>query len=146
MQLKANYTDQSYMHKPESIMENHLIPDRSQVQVVICTNKRKYQQLDLFNKGKQKTGQILGPWQRPKKLWNMNVIVIIVIVRTFRTITKNMENTLEQLEFRGRIEYVWSVINVSKIKLYISFILRLKGRHLRNLFSKEMISRHLDEV
>ena len=41
-----------------------------------------------------------------KKLWNMKVTIIPIVVGAFGTITKGLLNGLEDLEIRGRVETI----------------------------------------
>ena len=41
-----------------------------------------------------------------KKLWCMKMIVIPIVVDAFETVSKNPEKRLDELEIRGRIEFI----------------------------------------
>ena len=41
-----------------------------------------------------------------KKLWNVRVMVIVVVVSTLRTVLKALEKSVEELEISGRIEII----------------------------------------
>ena len=41
-----------------------------------------------------------------KRLWNMRVTVILIVVGALGTVSKGLESGLEELEFRGRTETI----------------------------------------
>ena len=41
-----------------------------------------------------------------KKLWNMKVTIIPIVIGAFRTVTKGLLKGMEDLEFRGRVETI----------------------------------------
>ena len=57
-------------------------------------------------KGKSKKAQIDKHLDLARKLWNMRVKVIKIIICTFRTVPKGLERELEEVEIRGRIEII----------------------------------------
>ena len=50
------------------------------------------------------TGTLLGGW---KKLWNMKVTIIPIVIGAFGTVTKGLLMDLEDLEVEGRVEHYW---------------------------------------
>ena len=46
---------------------------------------------------------MLGNW---KKLWNMKVTIILIVIRAFGTVTKGLLMGLEDLEIRGKVETI----------------------------------------
>ena len=63
------------------------------------------------NKRERKYGQIVRPWQRPeKKIWNIKVMVISLVVGTLGSIARGLIKSLEELEIRRRIETIQSAV------------------------------------
>ena len=61
------------------------------------------------NKRKRKDKHIPGPCQRSKKKqWNMKVTVIPIVISALETVSKGLEERLEELEIGGRIETIQS--------------------------------------
>ena len=62
------------------------------------------------NQRKWKTGQVTGPYQRPKKmLGNRKVTVIPNVSGTLRTIPTGLKKRLEELEIRRRAGTIQSI-------------------------------------
>ena len=47
-----------------------------------------------------------------KKLWNMRVTVIPIIVGALRTVPKGLEKRLEERQIRGRIETIQTIVSI----------------------------------
>ena len=114
------------MHKPESVLENethkilwdfeiktdHLIPARRPDLVLINKKERTCQLVDFAVpadhrvklKENEKMDKYLDLARELKKLWNMKVKVIPIVVGALGTVPKGLEKSLENLEIRGRIE------------------------------------------
>ena len=45
-----------------------------------------------------------NPKELKKKLWNMKVTVLSIVIGTFDTVTKELVERLKDLEIRGRVE------------------------------------------
>ena len=54
----------------------------------------------------RKNGQILGSCLRAKKLWHMRMTVIPIVDGALGIVAKGLENRLEELEIRKRIETI----------------------------------------
>ena len=124
------------MHKPESILENetHWIPWDFEIQtdllilatkpnLVISNKKRKaaiqwtllsLQATDWNSKKAKRERQVLGPFLRTKKLWNMRMTVIPIVIGILGTISKSLERRLEEMEIKGRIS---DHLNYSIVKI-----------------------------
>ena len=53
---------------------------------------------------KRKLSTYLDLASELKKLWNMKVTIVPIVIGTFGTITKGLLKGLEDLEFGGRVE------------------------------------------
>ena len=53
-----------------------------------------------------KESQKIEPYQRTKKLWNMKMTVLLIIVGVLGTVPISFGKRLEKLEIRGRIETI----------------------------------------
>ena len=116
------------MHKPESFLENethkiiwdfevqtdHLIPAR-RPDLVLIDKKRKTCHLVDFAvpadhrvkmKEREKIDKYLDLARELRKLWNMRVKVIPIVIGALGTIPKGLEKSLDELEIRGRIETI----------------------------------------
>ena len=49
-----------------------------------------------------------------KKLWNMRVVVIPIIIVALCTVTKGLEQGLGDLEIRGRVETILTIIEIGQ--------------------------------
>ena len=54
----------------------------------------------------KKDRQILESCQKNENLWNMEVILIPIVVGGFVTYSKNQEKRLDEIEIRGRIQTI----------------------------------------
>ena len=68
----------------------------------LCSSDRPLSE----NQKKEKERKILGPCYRTEKLRNMRVTDIPIEIGALRTIHKDLEKVLEELEIRGRIETI----------------------------------------
>ena len=90
--LRGAFTEEAYM-RWSWIITCHL------VDFTVPVNPQRE------NERKRKDWQILGAYQRTKKkLWNMKVIAIPIVVDVLGTIPKGVEKRLKKLKIRGRIE------------------------------------------
>ena len=121
------------MHKQESILENamhkilwdseiqtdHLIPIRRPGLVLINKQTKNKQKrtfcLEDFAvqadhsvkiKESEKINKYLGLANELKKMWNMWVIVMPIVVGALGTVPKVLKRGLEQLKIRGRIKTI----------------------------------------
>ena len=116
------------MHNPASVLENdthklqwdfdiqtdHLISDRRpELIIIIIIIKRTLKILGfavpadhrIKLKESEKKDKFWGlARELKKKLWNMKVTVISIVIGAFGTVTKGLIIGLEDLEIRGRVE------------------------------------------
>ena len=126
--LNFNPTTKWYMHKPESVIENethkilwnfkihmdHLIQARRSDLVLINKGKKKrichlvVFTLPVDHRVKIKKREMINKYldlaREQKKLWDMLVTVILIVVGALGTVPKGLERGLEQSEIRIRIE------------------------------------------
>ena len=100
------------MHNPAPVLENathkllldfniktdHLIPARRPDLIII--NKRKKQ------KESEKKDKYLDLARELKKLWNMKVTIVPIVIGALGTMTKGLLKGLEDLEIGGRTETI----------------------------------------
>ena len=48
--------------------------------------------------------------RRLKKLWNMKVTIILIVIGAFGTVTKGLQKGLEDLEVGGRVETIQTTV------------------------------------
>ena len=122
--FKFDHTNKWYMHNPASILENdshklqwdfniqtdHLIPARRQQLMVINEEKKRSckivdftvpadHRINLKECAKNLAREL-------KKLWNMKVSIVPIVIGAFGTITKWLLKGLEDLEVGGRVETI----------------------------------------
>ena len=100
------------------INTDHLIPDRRPDLIIINNNKKKKRELakivdfavpaDHRIKLKEcaKKDKYLDLARELKKLWNMQVTIIPIVIGAFGTVTKGLLKGLENLEVGGRVETI----------------------------------------
>ena len=79
------------MHNPVSVSES--VSANHRMKLKECEKKDKY--LDLA--------------RELKKLWNMNVTIIPIMIGAFGTVTKGSLKGLEDLEVGGRVETIQTI-------------------------------------
>ena len=130
--FKFDHTNQWYMHKLGPVLENdshkllwdfniqsdHLIPARRPELVIINKKKKKRKRIckivDLAVSADHrinlkecaKKDKYLDLPRELKKLWNMKVTIVPIVIGAFGTITKGSSKGLEDLEVGGRIEII----------------------------------------
>ena len=114
------------MHKPAPVLENdthkllwdfniqtdHLIPVRRPD--LINKKKRTCKIVDFADpadhrvklKECEKKDKYLGLARELKKLWNMQVTIIPIVIGAFGTVSKGLLKGLEDLEIDGRVETI----------------------------------------
>ena len=123
--FKFEHTNKWYIHNPASVQEkdthkllgafdiqtDHRWPD-----LIIINNKKKRtskivdfavladQRIKL--KEREKKDKYLDITRELKKLQNMKVTIIPVVINAFGTVTKGLSKGLEDLEVRGRMETI----------------------------------------
>ena len=107
------------MHNPAPVLENdthkllwdfniqtdHLIPAR-RPNLIIINNKKKKRICKINLKECEKKDKYLDLARELKKLWNMKVTIVPIVIGTFGTITKGLLKGLEDLEVGGRVETI----------------------------------------
>ena len=115
------------MHKPETIQENetHIILWDFEIQTdpLILTRRPDLvivkKKVNLPNSAlccpsgpqsekreKKKETQVLRPYQRIQKLWNIKVTGIPIVICALRIISKGLVRGMEEVEIRGRTETI----------------------------------------
>ena len=114
------------MHNPAPLLQNdthkllwdfdiqtdHLISARRPDLMIINKKKKIYKILDfavpvdhrIKLKECEKRDKYLDLARELKKLWNMKVTIIPIVIRAFGTVTKGLLKGLEDLEVGGRVE------------------------------------------
>ena len=115
--IEFDHTIKWYIHKSESILENaiqrilynfeiqmdHLISAR-RLDLMLINKKKYYHLIDVAVledhrmkiKIKQNERKILRPCQRTKKLWNIRVTVILIVVGALGMVSKGLKKSLEE--------------------------------------------------
>ena len=116
------------MHNPAPVLENdshkllwdfniqtdHLIPARRPDLIIINKNKGTFKIVDfavpadhrIKQKECEKKDNYLDVDRELKKLWNMQVTIIPIVIGAFGTVTKGLLKGLEDLEVGGRVETI----------------------------------------
>ena len=117
------------MHNPAPVLENathkllwdfniqtdHLIPDRRPDLIIINKKKKRTCKIVDFAvpadhriklKECEKKDKYLNLARELKKLWNMQVTIIPIVIGAFGTVTKGLLKGLEVLEVGGRVETI----------------------------------------
>ena len=63
-------------------------------------------------KESEKRDKYLDLARELKKLWNMKLTVIPIVINAFGTVTKGLVKGLEDLEIRGRVETIQSTASL----------------------------------
>ena len=125
--FKFHYTNKWYMHNPAPVLENdtHKLlwdfdihgspnlsqksrPNNKQQKMKICkivdfavpTNYR------IKLKECEKKDNYLDIARELRKLWNMKVTIILIVIGAFSTVTKGLFKGLEDLEVGGRVQTI----------------------------------------
>ena len=127
--FKFDHTNKWYMHNPAPVIENdthkllwdfdtqtdHLISARKPDLIMINKKKKKICKIVDFAvpadhriklKECEKRDKYLDLAWELKKLWNMKVTIIPIVIGAFSTITKGLLKGLEDLEVGGRVETI----------------------------------------
>ena len=116
------------MHNPEVVLENnthkllwdfdihtdHLISARGPNLIIINKKKRTFKIVNfavpadhkIKLKECEKKDKYLDLARELKKLWNMKVIIIPIVIGAFGTVTKGLLKGQEDLEVDGRVETI----------------------------------------
>ena len=126
--FKFDHTNRWYMHNPAPVLENdshkllwafdiqtdHLIPARRPDLIIINKKKRTCKIVHfavpadhrIKQKECEKKDKYLDFAREMKKLWNMQVTLIPIVIGAFGTVTKGLVKGLEVLEVGGRVETI----------------------------------------
>ena len=130
--FKLDHANKWYIHYLESIMENdahkilwdfeiqtdHLISARRPVIINNNNNKKRTCRVVDFAvpadhriklKESKERDKYLDLARELKKLWNMKVMVIPIVIGVLGTLTKGLELGLEKLEISGRVETIQTI-------------------------------------
>ena len=132
--FQFDHTNKWYMHNPAPVLENdshkllwdfniqtdHLIPARRPDLIIINNKKKKKKKkrkrickIVVFAvpadnrinlKEREKKDKYLDLARELKKLWNMKVMIVPIVIGALGTITKGLLKGLEDLEVGGRVE------------------------------------------
>ena len=125
--IEIDHTNKWYMHNPASVLENdthklrwdfdiqtdHLISARRRDLIIITKKKRICKIVDFAVPADHRIK--LKEWEKDKylnfarelkKLWNMKLTVIPIVIGAFATVTKGLLKGLGDLEFEGRVETI----------------------------------------
>ena len=126
------------MHSPTSHIENdthkllwdfdtqtdHLISARRPDLMIINNNKKKKKRISkivdfavpadhrIKLKESEKKDKYLDLARELKKLWNMKVTIIPIVIDAFGTVTKGSLKGLEALEIKGRVETIQTTTRI----------------------------------
>ena len=128
--FKFDNTNEWYMHRPALVLENdthkllcdfniethHLISARRPDLIIINKKKKKKicKIVDFAVPGDhriklkecEKRDKYLDLARELKKQWNMKVTIVPIVIGAFRTVTKGLLKSLEDLEVGGRVETI----------------------------------------
>ena len=129
--LKFEHINKWYVHNPAPILENnthkllwnfdiqtdHLISARIPDRIIINKKKRTSKIVNfavpadhrLKLKECEKKVKYLDLAREVKKLWNMKVTIIPIVIGAFGTVTKWLLKGLEDLEVGGRVETIQTI-------------------------------------
>ena len=126
--FKFDHTNKWYMHNPAPVLENathkllwdfniqtdHLIPAIRPDLIIINKKKRTCKIVDfavpadhrIKLKECEKKDKYLDLVRELKKLWNIQVTIIPIVIGAFGTVTKGLLKGLEDLEVGGQVETI----------------------------------------
>ena len=98
-----------------NIQTDHLIPARRPDLIIINKKKKRICKIDDFAvpadhrinlKEREKKDKYLDLARELKKLWNMKVTIVPIVIGALGTVTKGLLKGLEDLEIGGRVETI----------------------------------------
>ena len=135
--FKFDYINKWYMHNLAPLIENdthklpwdfniqtnHLFPARRPDLIIINKKKRIYKIVDfavpadhrINLKECAKRDKYLDLARELKKLWNMKVTIVPIVIGAFGTITKGLLKGLENMEVSGQVETIQMIPMMWKI-------------------------------
>ena len=127
------------MHNPAPVLENnthklpwgfdihtdHLISARRPDLIIINKKKRTCKIVEfavptdhrIKLKECEKNDKYFDLAWELKKLWNMQVIIIPIVIGAFGTVTKELLKGLEDLEIRGRVETIQTTTLLRTVRI-----------------------------
>ena len=131
-EFKFDHTNKWYVHNPTPVLENdthkflwdfdirtnHLISTRGPDLIIINKKKRICKIVDytvpadhrINLKECEKKEKYLDLARELKKLWNMKVTIVPIVIGAFGTVTKGLLKGLEDLEVGGRVETIKTIV------------------------------------
>ena len=98
--------DNNQQKKRTSIIVDFAVTADHRIKLKECEKKDKY--LDLA--------------RELKKLWNMQVTIIPIVIGAFGTVTKGLQKGLEQLEVGGRVETIQTTALLRTVRILRTFL------------------------
>ena len=120
------------MHNPAPVLENdshkllwdfniqtdHLIPARRPDLIIINKRKRICKIVDfavpadhrINLKGSEKSDKYIELARELKKLWNMKITIVPIVISALGTVTKGLLKGLEDLKVSGRVETIQTTV------------------------------------
>ena len=131
--FKIDHINKWYMHNPVFVLANdthkllwdfdiqtgHLISARRPDLIIINKKKKKTCKIVGFAvpadhriklKECEKKDKYFDIYRELKKLWNMQVTIIPIVISAFGTVTKGLLKGLDDLEVGGRVETIQTTI------------------------------------
>ena len=127
------------MHNSAPVLENdshklpwdfkkqtdHLIPARKPDLIIINKKKRICKIVDfavsadhrINLKESEKKNKYLDLGRELKKLWNMKVTIVSIVIGALGTITKGLLKGLEDLEVGGRVETIQTTVLLRTVRI-----------------------------
>ena len=127
MKFQFDHTNKWYMHNLAPVLENdshkllwdfniqtdHLIPARWPDLIIINKKTRICKIVDFavpadhrINQESEKKDKYLNLAREIKKLWNMKVTIVPIVIGALGTVTKRLLKGLEDLEIGGQVETI----------------------------------------
>ena len=109
--FKFDHTNKWYMHNPAAVLKNDThkpLGQQQQQKKRICKIVDFAVTADHWIKLKEceKKDKYLDFARELKKLWNMKVTIVLIVIDAFGTITKGLLKGLEDLEVGRRVETI----------------------------------------
>ena len=138
--FKFDHANKWYMHNPAPVLENdtnkllcdfdiqkdHLISARRPDLIIINKKKKKICRIVDFAvpvdhriklKDCEKRDKYLDLARELKKLWNMKVTIIPIVISAFGTVTKGLLKGLEDMEVGSRVETIQTTALMKTVRI-----------------------------